>query len=229
MILQKFAVKRDQLVKPRRFEIPPNVYHQRDYYVGMQNIWQQIGQQEDLSFEKKPEVVQGSLDIKKEGEKLDIDGFILLARESDYLSDDSFENEEDFEHNYSPYNKPEEDYAMKMQANNYGLGYKSNNGDEHDLSTINKEPYRNRMYMHEYEMVQDLYSGPFNIKKMDHNKNHEYQQIQKEESMQITRGIWKIYNEDNGNTFDNKCNNYGSNKIHLNGTSMNGSEPIIGR
>ena len=58
-------------------------------------------------------------------------------------------------------------------------------------------------------------------------QNNDYMKFHKEESAQLTNAIWRIFNEDNGNTFDKNMHMYGSNKTHLNGTSMIGSEPVI--
>lgn len=65
------------------------------------------------------------------------------------------------------YDQNEDDYAMQMQSNNYGFGYKSSNGDEFDIPMMNGKPLQKKNTYpsaNQYEWEQNNYKGPFEVK-----------------------------------------------------------------
>jgi hypothetical protein len=210
--------------------------------------------QEAPRMHKKPTNGESSMVVSKHTEKIEIDGFTMLAREYE-SSDDSFMDEDEYVQEFFPkadfddtmYNgfvrqkKPQaqydqnEDYALSLQQpNGYQMNYKNGQGDDYEMGIANsrelhkKTAYPNmQSYSWESQNKGNVPNGPFIIKKtVETNKcsNNEYIQVQADENAQLSNALMRLHTEDNVNTFDRGFNNYDSGKTRANGLSLNSSD-----
>lgn len=178
-----------------------------------------------------------------------IDNFLIIARdyessEESYYDDEQYISQfqklsyEDDPYNYmlpksKSHNQYEQsdEFGAKMQTNGYGMNHRGQQSDNFDMELMNaKDLNKKSMYLNQQNYAwdaqnkQDLSNGPFFINKNPDEVENLFLTTQKEETAQITSALWKIYNEDNGNTFDKNFDNFTTTKLKNTGASVYSTE-----